>query len=142
MVPWPEDMQRVLTVRDEEVDAPRAQRRDGGTCSGGNSGGGGAQQEAGMSERALKQMMGGTLAGKEDDKDPFALERPEWMDGNPKLFSSEQQQKLKVRADCTQTPQQSGLRWYAQAEHITGRPAEVPRQVLRDGEVGGLGGSD
>ena len=122
-----------LSCRDEEVtiekvmsEAERAREEAKRAAEGGGGGGGGGAVGRGdMAERALKQMMGGTLVGKqvwrgvngvgslcgsraESDGDiapnltsctqaeenPYFLEKPEWMDGNPKLFSEEQ---IKVR---------------------------------------------
>jgi hypothetical protein len=71
---------------------------EAGTHQGGQAG---AQGAAGMAERALRQMMGGTLAGKEDTRDPFQLDKPEWMEGNPKHFN-EEQLKVRTRLHVTQ----------------------------------------
>lgn len=98
--PFPEDMAHVLKVKDEEVKVDRvlteAERAAADAARKAEEGGAGGQRgEAGLAERALRQMMGGTLASRDEEADPFALEKPAWMDGNPKLFSEEQLRELK-----------------------------------------------
>ncbi|KAG1655669.1 hypothetical protein FOA52_011797 [Chlamydomonas sp. UWO 241] len=94
-VPMPEDMHSMFKVTDDEVKVERMARAGDGAASKVDAGGGGGQQEAGMSERALRQMMGGTLASAADEKDPYIINKPEWMNGNPKLFNEEEAAKFK-----------------------------------------------
>ncbi len=66
---FPENMKHVLEVRDEEVLVPRAEVPGGHGGAGGQEVGGAsglAGGEAGAGERALRQMMGGTLAAREE----------------------------------------------------------------------------
>ncbi|GAX77753.1 hypothetical protein CEUSTIGMA_g5196.t1 [Chlamydomonas eustigma] len=89
---FPEDMKHVLTVRDEEVEAQRVMSDAERVKQGSRQGleGAGGVIDSGLADRALKFMMGGNLTSKHVAQDPFALDRPAWMDGNPKLFSEEQ----------------------------------------------------
>lgn len=96
IAPFPENMKHILEVKDSEIavekfasaDSAKASEEDGGK---GKVGG----KEGNLADRALKQMMGGTLASKVEEGDPFALERPPWMDGNPKLFGEDQLRALR-----------------------------------------------
>lgn len=45
----------------------------------------------GAFDRALRQMMGGTLTNKKGKEVVYTLVRPEWMEGNPKYFTDAQQ---------------------------------------------------
>lgn len=49
-----------------------------------------AGHEAGAAERALRQMMGGTLVSHHEEVQEFVLVKPDWMEGNTKLFTEEQ----------------------------------------------------
>ncbi|GMH32406.1 hypothetical protein BSKO_00240 [Bryopsis sp. KO-2023] len=46
-------------------------------------------------ERALKQMMGGTLEKRTEVEDEFKLDMPEWMMGDPSAFNDEQIKEVK-----------------------------------------------
>ena len=47
-------------------------------------------QKNNISDRALKQMMGGTLEKRSEGDDEFHLETPDWMAGDPSTFSEDQ----------------------------------------------------
>eukprot|EP00798_Chlamydomonas_sp_ICE-L_P009992 gene9993-7873_t len=109
---FPENMNNVLTVLDAEVKIDRTaaddlkkQLRAKARAEANEAGGGLAPepsaadpatgQGAQMGERALKVMMGGTLACREKTNDEFKLDRPEWMEGNPKIFTEQQLKEFK-----------------------------------------------
>ncbi|KAJ9514055.1 hypothetical protein QJQ45_021148 [Haematococcus lacustris] len=123
VVAFPEDMSGVFTVKDEEVQLDRVLAQQGQTESDSSSPG---QQQAsndpGAAERALKAMMGGSLAPRDMDAqvghmptcklirskakhriDDYLrwgeygqLVKPAWMEGNPKLFTEEQLKELRI----------------------------------------------
>ncbi|KAJ9513910.1 hypothetical protein QJQ45_020990 [Haematococcus lacustris] len=123
VVAFPEDMSGVFTVKDEEVQLDRVLAQQGQSESDSSSPG---QQQAsndpGAAERALKAMMGGSLAPRDMDAqvghmptcklirskakhriDDYLrwgeygqLVKPAWMEGNPKLFTEEQLKELRI----------------------------------------------
>ncbi len=99
VVPFPEDMKHVLVVKDAEVMAERvlteAERAKEDAKRARDDDHASKHTDTHLAERALKQMMGGTLASKQIDDDPFKMERPAWMDGNPKLFSDVQLKEVR-----------------------------------------------
>lgn len=70
------------------------------------------------SERALRAMMGGSLAAAASAGESWVLPRPEWMSGNPKMFTAEQ---MKVGKG-------SGREW------MSGNPQDVCRRAVEGGE--------
>lgn len=95
--PFPEDIKHVLEVKDSEVAVDKFPYAVEGRVveEEGGKGRVGGRDAATLTDRALKQMMGGTLAGKVEEADPYAIERPSWMDGNPKLFGEDQLRALR-----------------------------------------------
>jgi len=96
--PFPEDMSAVMKVQDSEVHVDKVLT---GTDAARAEAAARAEEEArgkgkdGLADRALRQMMGGTLASQQEDDTEFLLVKPEWMDGNPKLFSEDQLKELR-----------------------------------------------
>ncbi|CAD7695439.1 unnamed protein product [Ostreobium quekettii] len=89
-----EDTEALLTVKDEEVTVERylspeeherleeERRQEEQRLL--------ESQKNNIFERALKQMMGGTLEKKGEGDDEFLLVIPEWMAGDPSTFSEDQ----------------------------------------------------
>ncbi|KAG2447457.1 hypothetical protein HYH02_007780 [Chlamydomonas schloesseri] len=100
----------VLTVRDDEVSAERyvspAERAKQEAARKADEEAAKRSAKDNAGERALRQMMGGTLAargGGHDDSNPFSLPKPAWLVAlgvdpdavNPKLITEEQNRELK-----------------------------------------------
>lgn len=92
----PSDPHRLAATRSAEAEAQECKRKDN------------------ASERALRAMMGGSLATAASTSESWVLPRPEWMSGNPKMFTVEQA-KVGMRASKTglNLKEVGGLGWHA-----------------------------
>jgi len=81
-----EDMDSVLTVKDGELKAEKyVSPEERAALAARNN----------VYERALKHMMNGTLESKRDDDGAAAPQRADWMSGDPKKFTPEQNKEWK-----------------------------------------------
>ncbi|MEW5311891.1 MAG: hypothetical protein WDW38_003568 [Sanguina aurantia] len=91
-------LEEVLSVGDEEVDMERfVSDEEGARLAATRCAEAEAQARKrtdNASERALRAMMGGSLAAAASAGESWVLPRPEWMSGNPKMFTAEQMKEV------------------------------------------------